>query len=92
MNRENYNFLYGTLNVNLERIRHMENKIVKCEIKKGRLWEEDTVHATFEDGTTKKLFGYFSDELSFSESEFIGLTERQALDLRHKRDVAYLQN
>lgn len=69
----------------------MEHKIVKCEIVKGGLWEEDTVYATFEDGMSKKLFGYFSDELSFSESEFVGLTERQALDLRHKRDVAYLQ-
>lgn len=70
----------------------MERKIVKCEIVKGGLWEEDIVYATFEDGTRKKLFGYFSDELFFSESEFVGLTERQALDLRHKKDVAYLQS
>lgn len=41
----------------------MESKIVKCEIVKGGLWEEDIVYATFEDGTRKKLFGYFSDEL-----------------------------
>ena len=43
----------------------MESKIVKCEIVKGGLWEEDIVYATFEDGTRKKLFGYFSDELFF---------------------------
>ena len=70
----------------------MENKIVKCEIVRGGHWEEDTIYATFEDGTRKKLFGYFSDELFFSESEFVGLTERQALNLWHKKDVAYLRS
>ena len=70
----------------------MEGKIVDCEIIKGGRWEEDKIYATFEDGTKKKLFGFFSDELCFSESEFIGLTESQAFELRHNKDVAYLRS
>lgn len=53
--------------------------------------EMPSVTATFEDGTVKKLFSYYPDEISFSESEFIGLTEAQAYKLRHSKDVAYLQ-
>ena len=37
-----------------------------------------------------KLFSYYPDEISFSPNDFIGITVRQALNLRHKRDVAYL--
>ena len=50
------------------------------------------VHVTFEDGSKEKLFEYFSDELSFSETEFVGLTRDQAFDLRHGRDVSYLRS
>ncbi len=50
------------------------------------------VHATFEDGSEKKLFSYYPDEISFTESEFIGLTESEAHALRHKKDVAYLRS
>lgn len=38
------------------------------------------------------LFSYFPDELSFSESEFIGLTAEQARALKHKKDLAYLRS
>lgn len=50
------------------------------------------VHVTFDDGTDKDLFEYYPDEISFSEREFIGLTETAAYDLRHKKDVAYLRS
>lgn len=33
------------------------------------------VVATFEDGSTQTLFSLYPDEISFRESEFIGLTE-----------------
>jgi hypothetical protein len=49
------------------------------------------VAVTFEDGTSKDLFSFYPDEISFSESEFIGLTEEEARKLRHDRDVAYLR-
>lgn len=40
----------------------------------------------------KKLFHYYPDELSFSASEFIGLTEAEAHNLKFKRDVSYLRS
>jgi hypothetical protein len=51
-----------------------------------------SVNATFEDGKTVYLFSYYIDELSFEDSEFIGLTQKEAMALRHKKDVAYLQS
>lgn len=50
------------------------------------------VIATFEDGTTKPLFSFFPDELSFRESEFVGLTEAEAHSLFQKKDIAYLRS
>ena len=51
-----------------------------------------TVTATFEDGSTKVLFSYYPDEISFNTSEFTGLTEQEAHQLKTKKDVAYLQS
>lgn len=71
-------------------------KIVSCTIgpyPKG--WSDLTmpkVRATFEDGTEKVLFSFYPDEIDFSESEFIGLTEAEARKLRHDRDVAFLRS
>ena len=50
------------------------------------------VHATFEDGTEKKLFSYYPDEISFTAEEFVGLTEEEARGLHFKKDKAYLQS
>jgi hypothetical protein len=50
------------------------------------------VTVTFEDGSTKILFSYYPDEISFTESEFIGLDEEQAHQLRTKKDISYLQS
>ena len=50
------------------------------------------VIAEFEDGTIKSLFSYYPDEISFTASEFIGLTEKEAHDLFHKKDVQYLRS
>jgi hypothetical protein len=49
------------------------------------------VIATFEDGTTKRLFSFYPDEVSFRESEFIGLTEEEAHSLFQRKDTAYLR-
>ena len=50
------------------------------------------VAVTFEDGSQKDLFSFYPDELSFRKSEFIGLTEEQARQLRHDKDVRYLRS
>jgi hypothetical protein len=50
------------------------------------------VEVVFDDGTTCSLFSYYPDEISFTPEEFIGLTRAQAMHLRHKKDVAYLQS
>lgn len=50
------------------------------------------VIATFEDGSEKTLFSFYPDEISFSKSEFIGLTEAQAMDLRRTKDIAFLRS
>lgn len=50
------------------------------------------VKVKFDDGTEKTLFSFYPDELSFSPSEFIGLTEQQGHELFHCKDVAYLRS
>lgn len=50
------------------------------------------VKATFEDGSTKELFEFYPDELSFRESEFIGLTEEEGRRLKFTKDKQYLQS
>lgn len=40
----------------------------------------------------ERLFSYFHDEISFRPTELLGLTVDQANELRHKKDVAYLQS
>jgi hypothetical protein len=50
------------------------------------------VRAKFEDGSEKELFDFFPDEISFTESEFIGLTEEEARSLKFKKDVAFLRS
>ncbi len=50
------------------------------------------VIATFEDGSTKTLFSFYPDEVSFHASEFIGLTEQEARSLFHQKDTAYLSS
>ena len=49
------------------------------------------VFVTTVDGESR-LFEYYSDELSFSPDDFVGLTIEQAHDLKQKRDIAYLQS
>ena len=50
------------------------------------------VIATFEDGTTKPLFSFYPDEITFQASEFAGLTEEEANALRHRKDAAFLKS
>jgi hypothetical protein len=50
------------------------------------------VAVTYNDGKEETLFTFYPDELSFSESEFVGLTREQAFTLRHRKDVSYLRS
>ncbi|WP_161810932.1 hypothetical protein [Steroidobacter agaridevorans] len=50
------------------------------------------VHAYFDDGTDEVLFHYYPDEISLTESEFIGLTALEAKALRRLKDVSYLRS
>ena len=50
------------------------------------------VIATFEDGSTKTLFSFYPDEISFKESDFTGLTEEEAHTLYQRKDRTYLRS
>ena len=55
------------------------------------LWDKmPEVHVTLEDNTEQLLFSYYPDEISFSSSEFIGLTIDQAKHLKFIKDRNYL--
>lgn len=51
-----------------------------------------TVKVKYNDGDEETLFSFYPDEISFTSNEFIGLTRDEAGQLRHKRDVAFLQS
>lgn len=50
------------------------------------------VIATFDDGSSKHIFSFYPDEISFEAHEFIGLSEEQARALHRRRDIAFLQS
>ncbi len=52
------------------------------------------VIAEFDDGTRKKLFSFYPDEIGFENEggELIGLTETEAHELYRRKDVEYLQS
>jgi hypothetical protein len=70
-------------------------KIVKAHITKmpKNIFDPmPQVIVTMEDGSEFNLFSYYPDEISFSPEEFIGLTRMEAFELRHKKDVVYIQS
>jgi len=50
------------------------------------------VTATFDDGTRKRLFSFYPDEIRFDEGELVGMTEAEAHELYRQRDLAYLRS
>ena len=50
------------------------------------------VMVTIEDGTEHELFEYYPDEISFTPSEFQGLTIAEARTLKFKKDKDFLQS
>jgi hypothetical protein len=66
-------------------------KSVKFEDSQNRYGDREAV-ATMDDGSEMVVFHWFSDELSFSKEELVGMTLEQARDLRTARDIAYLRS
>ena len=58
----------------------------------GMFDQMPSVTVTLSNGKTLKLFEYYPDEISFVESEFIGLTVEEAENLLTQKDVKYLQS
>ena len=80
-------------------ITHSKPIIKKCAIgpfprpmPEGMFDQMPTVRVTLSDGETMKLFEYYPDEITFVESEFIGLTVAEAESLLFQKDVKYLQS
>jgi hypothetical protein len=74
---------------------HTEPKIVKARIQPSAgLLRPPVVFVVYDNdlSTEVKLFDYYPDEISFTESEFILLTESEARWMKHQKDVAYLQS
>ena len=52
-----------------------------------------SVYVIYEDdGPELYLFDFYPDEISFSPDEFIGLTKKDAINLKFKKDKKYLQS
>mgnify|MGYP001214510960 CR=1 FL=1 len=73
--------------------------ITKCEIgpfprpmPEGMFDQMPSVRVTLSDGNNLSLFEYYPDEISFVESEFIGLTVAEAESMLTKKDVKFLQS
>lgn len=78
---------------------NQEPVIVKCDIgpyprpmPEGMSDKMPSVNVTFSDGTEKSLFEFYPDEISFSESDLIGLTESEVGKLRTKKDIEFIQS
>ena len=74
------------------KIKHVTITPMPRPMPEGMLDPMPEVIATFEDGSTKTLFSFYPDEISFEESEFAGLTEEDAYTLFQRKDRSYLRS
>jgi hypothetical protein len=86
------------MNLNVIIMTHTEPIITKCKIgpfprpmPEGIFDKMPSVTVTLSNGESLTLFQYYPDEISFLESEFIGLTVTEANDLITKKDVKYIK-
>mgnify|MGYP007047043593 CR=1 FL=1 len=57
------------------------------------LWDDPPkVTVELEDGTVEVLFTFFPEEISFTEDELIGMTVKEARDLKVQKDLAHLRS
>jgi hypothetical protein len=73
--------------------------IIKCligpyprPIESGFFDPMPQVKVKFNNGDEKVLYEFYPDEISFEESEFIGLTEESARRLKFEKDKRYIQS
>jgi hypothetical protein len=73
--------------------------IIKCSIgpyprpmSQGMFDSMPQVKVKFNNGEEKAIFEFYPDEISFEESEFIGLTEESAIRLKFEKDKRYIQS
>jgi hypothetical protein len=73
--------------------------IIKCEIgpyqrptPPGIFDPRQKVKVQLSNGEEYSLFEFYPDEVSFNESEFIGLTLDEARRLKFEKDIKYLQS
>ena len=76
-----------------------EPVIIKCTIgpyprpmSEGMFDPMPQVKVRFNNGDEKTLFEFYPDEISFTESEFSGLTEESARRLKFEKDKRYIQS
>ena len=76
-----------------------ETVIISCSIgpyprpmPQGMIDPMPMVRVRFDNGEEKTLFEFYPDEISFTEQEFIGLTEESARRLKVDRDRDYIQS
>jgi hypothetical protein len=75
----------------------MENtpRVIKCRITeqpKSFFDPLPKVIITLDNGTEECVFDYYPDEISFTPSEFVGLTIEECRHLKFKKDKHFLQN
>jgi len=51
-----------------------------------------SVKVRFDNGEEKILFEFYPDEITFDSKEFLGITEKAAIDLKFEKDKQYLQS
>ncbi len=76
-------------------LKHIVMKVIKCRITeqpKSLFDEMPRVFVTTEDGTEHFLYQYYPDEISFTESELIGLTLEECGRLYTEKDLRYLRS
>jgi hypothetical protein len=80
-------------------MKRTEPVIIKCTIgpyprpiEQGMFDPMPEVKVQFDNGNEKSLFRFYPDEISFNESEFIGLTEESARRLKFEKDKRYIQS
>ena len=70
-----------------------EPKIVKATIETAPgFMALPVVTIKLDTGEYKRLFDYFPDEISFHSSEFLGLTVKEANQLKFNKDLEYLKS
>ena len=76
-----------------------EPTITKCIIgtfprpmPEGMFDKMPSVYVTLSNGDSYDLFEYYPDEITFSKSEFIGLTVAEARNLKTQKDLIFIQS